>query len=193
MGKLLLCVLLAMAPVPSSGCAARGQRHVELDRALLATSDFPAGWSSGAASAPDLVSELEAGCPVAPSAPVNHRIGQQAEAFHAGTAIAAHRVERFEPGWAPRTMDKLRRLLGECARFDAGDRLHTYAILEQNFAADESLLIKSVRVTPPTGTDERYAAVVRRGDLIATVTGAGIECDQVRHLGRVAADRLPPG
>jgi hypothetical protein len=85
-------------------------------------------------------------------------------------------VERYEPGFAARNVDDARAAVARC-------RFGEFTVVDTGFAGDQSMLVHQ--------DPDRYIAVVRVGDLVATVLGAvGRDATVVRSLASTAASRL---
>jgi hypothetical protein len=102
-------------------------------------------------------------------------------------------VERFRPGWAARSMDDVQQVLETCVRYEYTDAstefLDSHTMTLEAFAGDDSLLVETVRITSDRPADNRYTAVVRRGDLVITIVGVGIPQERLPRLARLLASR----
>ena len=102
-------------------------------------------------------------------------------------------VERFQPGWAARSMDDVRRLLDVCVRYEYSDAstefLDSHTMTLEAFAGDDSLMVETVRITAARPADNRFTAVVRRGELVITIVGVGVPQEQLPPLARLLASR----
>ena len=111
-------------------------------------------------------------------------VGYDATAYRAPshrlavTSQGATVREVYEPGWATRAMAEIRQVVAACGSYESGGRTDPAAFREQNavvddgFAGDESLLVRTTRLTPPRPAQEWFVAVVRRGDEVVTVRAA---------------------
>ena len=103
-------------------------------------------------------------------------------------------VEGFAPGWGARSLEDTREVLDTCGVYEYTDAKNdfreSHAIVAESYAGDESLVVETVRIAPPSPTKMHYTAVVRRGDLVVTVIGTGLAQDEVRRLATLAASRL---
>jgi len=106
-------------------------------------------------------------------------------------------VTRYEPGWATRSLEDVRRAIALCGTATpppgvAPQRLY----LEGNgFAGDESILVRQESYFYQGETIDPdplviYFAVVRVGDVVATVSSTSGDPDYVRTLGERAAARI---
>jgi len=94
------------------------------------------------------------------------------------TGVAEH-VHRYRPGWGPRAVDDVRRVLATCPgatpppSTPGGAVPSRLTVVDTDFAGDESLLIRNEAWSYLSETTiEPYVtliAVVRVGDLVATV------------------------
>ncbi len=98
-------------------------------------------------------------------------------------------VEIYQPGWGERAFAEIRRVLRECARYEAGGRddpdayRQQHLIIDTGFAGDESLLVKSIRLRPPE-QHTAYAVVVRVADQITTIRTEELGPEELRALVR---------
>jgi hypothetical protein len=82
--------------------------------------------------------------------------------------------ETYQAGWGERAMTEIRQVVAECASHEHGARDDPAAYREQTvvvgagFAGDESLLVRTTRLSPPAPLRIWYSAVVRCGDLVVT-------------------------
>jgi hypothetical protein len=122
-----------------------------------------------------------------------HRVAVRAQRYVRGRGRAVTvTVERFATGWAARSMADVQRVLETCARYEYSDKqtefLDSHTVTASSYAGDESLLVESTRIAPPGPTVLTYTAVVRRGELVATVAGSGVSAEEISRLvGRLAA------
>lgn len=134
---------------------------------------------------------------------------QQADLEYTGWAIGEatstsyvyEHVHRYRPGWGPRALDDVRRVLEACPGASpppstpGGDVPSRQTIIGRNFAGDESLLIRdeawayqTETVIEPVVT---LIAVVRVGDLVATVIFSPDRDEAyARHVADAVANRL---
>lgn len=123
-----------------------------------------------------------------------------------GAPMVFEEAGRFPAGVAEQVLVDVGRVLAACDRWELPDEYSptpdrtgttTFAlrVLERDFAGDEALLIRLTLDTVDTkGVKIRESrttlAVVRVGDLVATVQTERDVPDQMRLLGQRAADRL---
>jgi hypothetical protein len=119
-------------------------------------------------------------------------VHQQEYAARGGRTITVT-VERFEPGWAARSMDDVRRVLETCVRYEysdaATDFLDSHTLTLESFAGDDSLLVETVRISMARPAENRHTAVTRQGDLVISMVGTGLEQDQLARLARFLVNR----
>jgi hypothetical protein len=119
-------------------------------------------------------------------------VAQQRYVARGGRTITVT-VERFEPGWAARTMDDVRRVLETCVRYEysaaAADYLDSHTMTLESFAGDDSLLVETVRITTARPAENRHAAVTRQGDLVISMAGTALEQEQLVRLARLLVNR----
>jgi hypothetical protein len=118
------------------------------------------------------------------------------------TPFVGEHVHRYRPGWGPRTLDDVRRVLATCPgaspppSIPGGPVPTRRTIVDTGFAGDESLLIRAEvwRYDGETIAKEPLAnliAVVRVGDLVATVFFSVDRDEQyARTVAEAAANRL---
>jgi len=131
----------------------------------------------------------------------SHQVGQRVVRYEGDRQAAVEElVERYEPGWAAHNLADIRAVVAKSgatpyARPGAGGALR-HTIIETGFAGDESLLIEQKPwsfngSTKVPGSDVQLIAVVRVGDLVATVIpGIGVKPEVARALAVTAAVRL---
>jgi|GEM_PF-5447061 len=107
---------------------------------------------------------------------ISYRDGPRPSPFGDTKPVYSVIVERYEPGWAARNLTDVRAAVNRCTPDE-------FAVVGGGFAGDESVLVRQ--------HGDRYVAVVRVGDLIATVLPPPGRGEQFTiGLARVAADRL---
>jgi len=107
-------------------------------------------------------------------------------------------VERYAAGRGASNLDDVRSVIALCgtATPPPGEAPRRYTIVDSDFAGEESVLVKielwgfQGATVPPDPTLVDYAAVVRVGDLVATVQSSTQGADRVRTLAERAAARL---
>jgi len=102
-------------------------------------------------------------------------------------------VTRYEPGWGTRSLEDVRRAITLCgtATPTPGVARDFFSLESGGFAGDESILVRheAYFVDDPKPL-VIYLAVVRVGDVVATVSSTSGDADYVRTLGERAATRL---
>jgi hypothetical protein len=124
-----------------------------------------------------------------------HRIAVRAQSYGQGAGReVTEQVEWYAAGWGARSLEDTRRVLDTCGRYEytdaTSDFLESHAVVAEAFAGDEALLVETTRIAPPGPAPVRYTAVVRTGDLVVTVAGAGVPQAEVRRLATVALARV---
>lgn len=115
---------------------------------------------------------------------------RRAVTVHDGSLVV-EQVEQYESGWGARAVEEIRAVVGDCARYEYGELGDPAGFTEQNrvvdagFAGDESLLVETVRLSPPE-VRTWYAVVVRYGDRVITLRASELGADATRCL--VSAD-----
>jgi hypothetical protein len=186
----------------ASAPEAAGTRAAIPAGAMLAPGDLAgAGWRSRGSASPSAWRWALRQCILYDPAQYpaqQHRAAARSQSFQASGRPAGRevteQVELFAAGWGTRSLDDTRRVLETCGRYEytdaKNDFLESHAILADSFAGDEALLVETTRIAPPGPTRVHYTAVVRKGDLVVTVTATGLGPDAVRHLATVALTRL---
>lgn len=172
---------------------------------LLVPGDFAEpGWRTRPAMPLSRSALAMPDCPIYQAADYpaqRHRDAVQARAFVRDGYEAREWVEHFAPGWAARSLDDARRFVETCQRYEHGEQspgapgyLESHWIVAEEFAGDESILIGTSRVTPEGTSFQRYTAMVRVGDRVATCTltapDGNVDAQAVQDLATRAAARL---
>lgn len=98
----------------------------------------------------------------------DHRVAVEVAAV--GEAV----TEVYEVGWGTRAIEEIRQVVRVCAHYEYGGEDDPEAFREQNtvvetgFAADESLLVETVRLAPPAPVRTSCTEVVREGETVTT-------------------------
>ncbi|MFC6021796.1 hypothetical protein ACFP2T_37240 [Plantactinospora solaniradicis] len=161
------------APVPAQRTGSTGTGS--LDAALLPSTWLGAGWREG----PTPPEEppwpwLQADCPTYRNedypAQGYRRDAVQRRFHHAQSSLTAtHVVEAYEPGWAARAITDVRRVVGTCAEYPVLGGALSFAVVEADFPAEDTLLVRG-RIESPGAPDRVTLFVtVRRGDLLSTL------------------------
>jgi hypothetical protein len=100
-------------------------------------------------------------------------------------------IERFEPGWAQRSMVDVRHVLAACGRYQGPGGPVSFQIVAAGVAGPDSLLVRGV-ISHGTGSpSSMYLVVVRGGSLVTTVELPALLGDGfVRRVATEAATRL---
>lgn len=120
-----------------------------------------------------------------------HRSAVRAAAFTQGHGRGVHvLLELYAEGWAGQALTDIRRVLEACPRYDTGVVLSSHSVAVDGFTGDESLLVRSDHVEAGKPAREWWTAVVRRGDLVATITGTELSMSEVRGIALAQSSRL---
>jgi hypothetical protein len=173
--------LLALAATILSACADRpgaqpaADRPVAVEPALLAAGALGADWTVGTTSADG------ARWPWAQEDCPGYRDGDFPAQRHRRAAVARQYlrttpraaalqvVEAYEPDWAGRALDDVRRVLVTCGSYPAYGGQVSFNLLDSDFAGDEALLIRGRIVTSDAPATVSYFVVVRRGPVVSTL------------------------
>ncbi|MBB5871631.1 hypothetical protein F4553_005010 [Allocatelliglobosispora scoriae] len=120
------------------------------------------------------------------------RLAVRGTAFSQGRAgrLVQALIELYPPGWSAEALDDVRGVVQNCGRYEHIASLHSHSIVEVDFAGQEALLVHSTEIWPYEEPTEWWTAVVRRDDLVATVTGHGLTDTELRKIAIKAAARL---
>jgi hypothetical protein len=120
-----------------------------------------------------------------------HREAHRAAAFSQGHGRGVLLlVERYADGWADQAMADIRRVLQACPRYQSDDVLSSHTVEAEAFAGDDSLLVRSDHIRADQQPRQWWTAVVRHGELVATVTGTELTEAEVRRIATAQALRL---
>ncbi|NUT38030.1 MAG: hypothetical protein HOV79_33700 [Hamadaea sp.] len=120
-----------------------------------------------------------------------HRSAARAAAFTQGHGRGVHvLLEGYADGWARQALTDIRRVLQACPRYDTGTVLTSHQVAVDGFTGDESLLVRSDHVAAGQPPREWWTAVIRHGDLVATVTGTELSMSEVRGIALAQSARL---
>jgi hypothetical protein len=98
-------------------------------------------------------------------------------------------IERFEPGWAPRSVTDVRRVLATCGHYPVPGGTVAFAVIATGLAGADSLLVEGI-----IGVSATYFLVIRDGPLVSTVEVPGTLGEPfVRRLAAVPNTRLGTG
>jgi len=182
------------AAEPSSESSSEGPAGVD-SGLVLSRRDIPgAGWrASGVPDDPGWSFALT-GCAVYEPGDYpaqRHRAAVRAAAFSQGHGRGVLLlVERYADGWADQAMADIRRVLEACPRYQAADVLSSHTIEAEAFAGDDSLLVRSDHIRADEQPQQWWTAVVRQGELVATITGTALTEAEVRRIAAAQALRL---
>ncbi|MFG1653356.1 hypothetical protein ACGFIE_25840 [Micromonospora sp. NPDC049275] len=86
-----------------------------------------------------------------------------------GSSSAYHVVETYEPGWAGRNIDDVRRVLLRCARYPVLGSQVSFDVVDPHYLKGAGMLIRgriAHRDVPDTVT---YFVMLKRGETVSTV------------------------
>ncbi|WP_203860173.1 hypothetical protein [Plantactinospora mayteni] len=195
MTVVLLLVVLAVAGL-TAGCGAdpasrppvaEGARltasgpadRSALDLALLQPSGLGAGWQqSPHPPGPPPWPWLQADCPAYRDGDYpaqGHRIGavQRRYRHEPSELVATQVVEAYEPGWAVRALDDVRRVVKTCFRYDAYGATISFTPLDTDLPPADGLVVQGRIESPGAPARLTLLVAVRRGDRISTLNVPG--------------------
>lgn len=132
---------------------------------------------------------------------LRHQLSVDTVAYRRGNEQSVFEiVERYADGWGPGNLDDVRAVITLCATATAPPSPDTappvrHTIMTNGFAGDDSLLVKAEAWSYDASTSGStplvtYLAVVRVGDLVATVWATTNDAGYVRTLADRASARL---
>lgn len=180
-----LPVVLSAVMVLGAGCqrvepdAGPGVRQTVSEQwgdpnTLLGAGELGSDWQEGGPPAdPPPWPWEQSGCPHYRSEDYPARSYRQGavERFYRpsdGSSPAHHVVEKFEPGWAERNVEDVRRVLSRCASYRMLGSNISFSVVDPHYRAGTGMLIRG-RIEhaniPPTVT---YFVMLRRGEVVST-------------------------
>ncbi|WP_329105818.1 hypothetical protein OG792_33695 [Micromonospora sp. NBC_01699] len=178
----LAVMLLALAGTTLSACADRpgarppaAGRPVAVEPALLSASALGADWAAGTTSVDGVRWPwAQEDCPGYRDGDFpaqRHRQAAAARQYLRTTprAAALQVVEAYEPEWAGRALDDVRRVLLTCGSYPAYGGQVSFSLLDSDFAGDGALLVRGRIVTAEAPAAVSYFVVVRRGLVVSTL------------------------
>jgi hypothetical protein len=94
---------------------------------------------------------------------------QRRYAHDQSNVIATHVVEAYEPGWALRAIDDVRRVVETCAAYPVLGGTISFSVLESRFPAEDGLLVRGVIESAGAPPRVMLFVTVRRGELLSTL------------------------
>ncbi|MFY1672607.1 hypothetical protein ACN27G_22010 [Plantactinospora sp. WMMB334] len=164
-----------------------------LDAALLAPTGLGEGWrQSSHPPEPPPWPWLQADCPAYRDADYpaqRHRTGAVQRRYrHDGSAmVATHVVEAYEPGWAARALDDVRRVLDTCRRYDAYGGTISFTLLDSDLPPQDGLIVQGRIESPGTSARSTLLVAVRHGERLSTIQIPG---PVDRRTGYAVAEKL---
>ncbi|MGW4464450.1 hypothetical protein [Micromonospora sp. NPDC004704] len=177
----LVVTLLALAGMTLSACgggpAADGPASgpAAVEPALLGAEALGGDWTTGTTSADGTRWPwAQEDCPAYRDADFpaqRHRRDSVARQYLRASprAAALQVVEAYEPDWATRAVEDVRRVLETCASYPAYGGQVSFSLLDSDFAGDAALLVRGRIVTADAPATVSYFVVVRRGSLVSTL------------------------
>ncbi|MET8361053.1 hypothetical protein [Micromonospora sp. NPDC005171] len=86
-----------------------------------------------------------------------------------GSSPAHHVVETYEPGWAERNVDDVRRVLLRCATYLALGSQVSFDVVDPHYLQGAGMLIRGRIAHADTPSTVTYFVMLRRGDTVSTV------------------------
>ncbi|MEW2429233.1 hypothetical protein AB0877_14590 [Micromonospora sp. NPDC047644] len=86
-----------------------------------------------------------------------------------GSSPAHHVVETYEPGWAERNVDDVRRVLLRCASYPVLGSQVSFDVVDPQYLEGAGMLIRGRIAHTDTPDTVTYFVVVRRGETVSTV------------------------
>ncbi|MET8092873.1 hypothetical protein [Micromonospora sp. NPDC005220] len=86
-----------------------------------------------------------------------------------GSSPAHHVVETYEPGWAERNVDDVRRVLLRCASYVALGSQVSFDVVDPHYLEGAGMLIRGRIAHADTPSTVTYVVMLRRGDTVSTV------------------------
>ncbi|MEU8130815.1 hypothetical protein AB0B68_26690 [Micromonospora sp. NPDC049049] len=86
-----------------------------------------------------------------------------------GSSRAHHVVETYEPGWAERNVDDVRRVLLRCASYAVLGSHVSFDVVDPHYLEGAGMLIRGRIARADTPSTVTYFVMVRRGETVSTV------------------------
>ncbi|MFI6240561.1 hypothetical protein ACIBEF_11840 [Micromonospora sp. NPDC050795] len=86
-----------------------------------------------------------------------------------GSSPAHHVVETYEPGWAERNVDDVRRVLLRCASYPVLGSQVSFDVVDPRYLEGAGMLIRGRIAHADTPSTVTYFVMVRRGETVSTV------------------------
>ncbi|MGW5561782.1 hypothetical protein ACWER9_31790 [Micromonospora sp. NPDC003944] len=87
-----------------------------------------------------------------------------------GSTLAHHVVETYEPGWAERTVDDVRRVLLTCASYPVHGSQVSFDVVDPQYAGGAGLLVRGRIEHADVPSTVTYFVVLRRGETVSTLS-----------------------
>ncbi|MEU1587053.1 hypothetical protein [Micromonospora sp. NPDC005710] len=86
-----------------------------------------------------------------------------------GSSPAHHVVETFEPGWAERNIDDVRRVLLRCASYPVLGSQVSFDVVDPYYLEGAGMLIRGRIARAGVPNTVTYVVIVKRGETVSTV------------------------
>ncbi len=100
-----------------------------------------------------------------------------------GSSPAHHVVETYEPGWAERNVEDVRRVLLRCASYKVLGSQVSFDVVDPHYLEGTGMLIRGRIAHADTPNTVTYFVMVRRGETVSTVRltdpGSQVVVDQI--------------
>ncbi|MEV4118675.1 hypothetical protein [Micromonospora sp. NPDC049645] len=87
-----------------------------------------------------------------------------------GSSSAHHVVETYEPGWAERNVEDVRRVLLRCASYLVLGSQVSFDVVDPHYLRGAGMLIRGRIAHPGSPPTVTYFVLVRRGETVSTVS-----------------------
>ncbi|MBQ0988477.1 hypothetical protein KBX08_00030 [Micromonospora sp. H61] len=86
-----------------------------------------------------------------------------------GSSPAHHVVETYEPGWAERNVDDVRRVLLRCASYPVLGSQVSFDVVDPQYLDGAGMLVRGRIARADTSNTVTYFVMVKRGETVSTV------------------------
>ncbi|MEH0927126.1 hypothetical protein [Micromonospora sp. CPCC 205558] len=87
-----------------------------------------------------------------------------------GSSPVHHVVETYEPGWAERSVDDVRRVLLRCASYLVFGSRVSFEVVDPQYLGGAGMLIRGRIARADASHTVTYVAMLRRGETVSTVS-----------------------
>jgi hypothetical protein len=165
--------------IPSDSAHRPGIPEGALDLALLPPGGLGSGWrQSTHPPEPPPWPWLQADCPAYRNEQYpaqRHRTDavQRRYRHEQSDLVASQVVEAYEPGWAVRALDDVRRVLGACPTYDAYGATISFTLLDTDLPPAEGLAVQGRIESPGAPARSALLVTVRHGERLSTLNFPG--------------------